>query len=347
MSLIQILLYPIAIIWSLVLSLRNYFYNLGIIPSYTSKFPIICVGNIVLGGSGKSPTVMLIVQELLNRGYTPILLTRGYGGKISSFHQVTEQDTSILIGDEALMMYHKFPTTPFFIAPKRVFAVRKIEQLYANEINPIIVLDDGYQHRALNRDCNLLLVDVCTHGVEGGLIDSQIFPSGTLRESFQSGIDRASAIILISREAFNDQVLLSIKNQWKKYSKPVFILSLESGNFVDIVLGREVSASHFENKKVFIFSSIAKPDQFLLMLKKKINNIVGYKYYRDHFSYDQKDIEFLISQDSDYLITTEKDAAKIKELTNIKNKFYALRLQPRVVGDTLDNMIVEIENFLK
>lgn len=151
------ILYPFSLLYGVASSVKNHLYDTGVLSQYTTSIPVICVGNITVGGSGKSPVVQMIVSKLLSQGKRPVILSRGYGGSERGPIEVKEEHLASAVGDEPLMHKKHFrQTVSVVVARKRAHGAQFIEE---KSLGDIIVLDDGYQHRALNRAVNILLID--------------------------------------------------------------------------------------------------------------------------------------------------------------------------------------------
>lgn len=176
--------------------LRNALYDRGVLKSYESNLPVVCVGNLTVGGNGKTPLVAWLVERAIAHGRRPVVLSRGYGGSQPGPHVVDAKvDRFEDVGDEPLMLA-KRGVGPVVIARDRVAGAKFIEQ---RGLGDFIVLDDGMQHRALARRINL----VCVAAGDGSQVDEflkgELLPAGLFRERVESGLKRASAIVWQSR----------------------------------------------------------------------------------------------------------------------------------------------------
>jgi tetraacyldisaccharide 4'-kinase len=176
--------------------LRNALYDRGVLKSYESSLPVVCVGNLTVGGNGKTPLVGWIVERALAKGRKPVILSRGYGGGNSGPHLVDAKlDRFQDVGDEPLMLARR-AVCPVVIARDRVAGAKFIEQ---RGLGDLIVLDDGMQHRALARRINLVCVAAGNVSQVEDLLSGELLPAGLLRERLETGLKRASALIWQSR----------------------------------------------------------------------------------------------------------------------------------------------------
>jgi len=169
------LLIPFSIIYCLVVFIRKTMYRLGVFKSWRAPVPVIIVGNLSVGGNGKTPVVVYLVEQLLAKGYRVGVVSRGYGGKSSSYPVIVTKETSAsIVGDEPVLVYQR-TGVPFAVAPKRSDAVKA---LLANHPIDIIITDDGLQHYSLERDIEIVVVDG-----KRGFGNGWYLPAGPMRES--------------------------------------------------------------------------------------------------------------------------------------------------------------------
>ena len=301
--LLKILLSPFALVFWLISKIRNKCYDYGIIKSTEFDVPIISVGNLAVGGSGKTPMVEFLIRELQS-SYKITVLSRGYGRKSVGFKWVESSDHYLESGDEPLQVKLKFPHVSVAVCAKRVDGV--IQILTDKPDTNLIILDDGFQHRAIKPKLQLVL-----SAYHNPFFKDFIMPIGQLRES-KSGLNRADALIITKtpETALN----LSIPT---KYSLPLFYTGIKH----EIVF---INNTEFEIEKsnIFGFSALANNNQFIELLKKSYN-LKGFLGYRDHYSYAQKDInEIEKNANGAALICTEKDWIKVKDLDIKSNIAY-------------------------
>lgn len=242
--------------------------------------PVICVGNLVAGGAGKTPVALGIAAMLRELGYRPFFLSRGYGGKLSGPLRVEPAHTSAEVGDESLLLAACAPT---IIARDRVAGARLAETQGAD----IIVMDDGFQNRALHKDLSLLVVDG-----EYRFGNERLLPAGPLREPMTEGIVRADAIIVIGGEMQAD--------------KPVFRAHLVPAP----------EARQLAGEKVLAFAGIGRPEKFQATLQALGCDIQGFVPFPDHHRFRPRKLEALANAAKEKearLVTTAKDAVRLDE----------------------------------
>ena len=276
---------PFSKIWEFVTKFR-------LINGLWEKMPIpvICIGNITVGGSGKTPVTMALQLLLKDMGIRACVVSRGYGGKNKYPHYVTKNDTFCKVGDE-----------PIILSKKGVVIVSKVKKdgivkAFKDGFD-LVLLDDGYQNSNIFKDLSLVVVDS-----EILFGNEFIFPLGPLREPIKSGLSRADAIVLVGNNyKINGN---KIENLRTKYKTPV----------LEGCINKKKIPKQNKNKKVLAFCGIAFPDKFFKTLKDMGYEVVKTKVFPDHYPYTLKDIIKLKSYAKNYelkLITTEKDLVRI------------------------------------
>ncbi|MCB0339563.1 MAG: tetraacyldisaccharide 4'-kinase, partial [Bdellovibrionales bacterium] len=176
------------------MDIRNWLFDNKVFSIYKSNLPVICVGNLSAGGNGKTPLVRMIVSELQKIGMQPVVVSRGYGGKIKGPYKVSVSDTPIDVGDEALI--YAGDGVPTVIGRSRVAAVKFVE---SNKVGNVVVLDDGFQHRWLARDLNIVTVNCATDSDVEAFLVGHLLPLGRFRENRDRALSRADMIVFARR----------------------------------------------------------------------------------------------------------------------------------------------------
>ena len=305
-------------------ALKNYLYKKNVLKTSDLGAYIISVGNLTTGGTGKTPLTAEIANYLISKGDKVCIVSRGYKGKLNN-----KTPNIISDGNEVFYNAQMAGDEPYWLAKNCKGAVvvtcasRKQGILTAKEkfnCNKFI-LDDGFQHQNVKRNLNLLIIDW-----EKKFGNELILPAGPLREPITE-IYRADKIIVVNKKA-NQRGLKGYKKVLEKsLNKPVFICNMKLEHPYDIQ-----NNELYNYERVLAFCAIGQPEQFFNLLSA---NVVAQKVYEDHHRYTEKDIENLIEyakkHNATALITTEKDAVKIKNLDNAKNiKIYAAKLVPDI-----------------
>jgi len=284
-------------------TLRNLFYDIGVFQSTSFEIPILSVGNLAVGGSGKTPLVEFLIRELKNE-YHIAILSRGYGRKTSGFVWVEANLSPEKTGDEPLQIKIKYNDVAVAVCEDRVVGVQRI--LAENPKINLIILDDAFQHRAIKPSLQLLL---STYSNPFYL--DLLLPAGRLRERI-SGAKRADAIIFT--KCSDHYMPLTWESKTIFYSKIVYQNPIIDGH-------------------IYGFSGLADNSTFKNHLAKTYN-LAGFKAYSDHFSFKQQDLDDLISlAGSATLVCTEKDWIKINHL-NGKGKVKHIAIFHTVEGDS-------------
>ena len=296
--LLQYLLAPATLIWTGLLKLELLF----VIPK-KSPVPVICIGNITIGGNGKTPTAMKVRSLLKDQGYNPHILSRGYKSKLKGPHLVNPMVDSIIdVGDEPLMMSLYGPT---WIARNRYEGIKSAVSYGAD----VIVLDDGFQNHTIVKDFSILVIETSVAFGNGSLI-----PAGPLREPILSGLKKANLLITIGE----------IKEQ-NDFQKEFSYLELPL--CIQGKLKPRDDNLNLNNKLVLAFSGIGHPRKFRSTLEHLGANILCFKVFSNHKPFQRMALKKLINdakENKALLVTTEKDFVKIPK--DLQFNFHALKV---------------------
>ena len=309
--------------------LRLHAYTKGWLKTYRPNTPVISVGNLTVGGTGKTPVVDLLSRELQSRKIKPAIVSRGYGRKNTDtqkrlrFCEKKYADPD-LFGDEPFMLAMRNPEVPVYVDSSRIAAADKAEK----HDNPdVLVLDDAYQHLAIHRDLNLLLIDA-----EHGLENRNLIPYGNLREPASQWI-RADAIIVTKANISSADAVSEILKKELKVTCPVFNFNFEAQGLYRLDGEDRQQIQHLAGKNLVTVSGIAQPDGFRKMLENLGGNLIGSLEFADHHDYSINDVhKILKKQDElkpDYIVTTEKDAVKLRQFSELSNSIWILEIEVR------------------
>ena len=307
-------------------SLRNRLYNRGWLKAETCGLPVLSVGNVTVGGSGKSPFASFLAMGLLARGYHPVILSRGYGGRTRGPHLVDARDSARDVGDEPLMHFRNFGgDVPVVVARRRAAGARFIA---SRKIGDVIVLDDGFQHRRLRRDLDIVLVDLSAPDAAEAFRRNLLLPAGPLRENAAAAFQRAGCVIWVERKfAMNDEVLPAAEELPFTVPCPVFRCFFSPRDLVDIHSERRAPITEVIGRKVSVVTAIAYPERFVMMVRDLGVEIVENRAFDDHHPITVKEWEAIRMKSPKPILMTAKDAAKIAPLVKSPGCAFSLELQ--------------------
>ena len=293
-SLLSYLLGPISLVFTKFANKRKIKQQFN---QYKSKIPITVVGNISVGGTGKTPVVRILAQQYLAQGRKPTIISRGYGAKADNYpFEVTSSTLANQCGDEPAMLFDALQAkVPIVIAPQRVEAVKYIEKNFPD--TDIIISDDGLQHYKLARDKEIVVVDASR------MFGNKLcLPAGPLREPIER-LKKVDQIIVIGNCSDKDkQLLANYKNV--TYAKVV------ATEFVNLLTAEKVSKTNFCNQSVIAIAGIGNPTKFFETLENNTITLIARKVFKDHHKFTQSDFEDV--DNTKTVVMTYKDAIKCK-----------------------------------
>jgi tetraacyldisaccharide 4'-kinase len=315
MKYMRLLLFPFSLVYGLAVVTRNWLYNIGMMESRAFDLPVISVGNLEIGGAGKSPMAEYLIR-LLKSEHKVATLSRGYGRSTKGFLIADKKSGVTQIGDEPAQFKNKFPDVTVAVCEKRVVGIEQLK--FAHNV---IILDDAYQHRAVKSGLSILLFDY------NNVKHSQfLLPAGNLREPF-SGRWRAD-IIMISKCQQDLDTTAQEKIANKINPLPYQQLYFTAISYLPLqdFFGHTASAEVDSNTIVFLLTGIANSAPLVQHLKKQTLNIIHHNY-PDHHSFSLKNITKLADDfnackaQKKLIITTEKDAQRlqVQELNTLIN----------------------------
>ncbi len=307
-SFISKILAPLSAIYGFLTQLRIKLHR-----SPKADIPVICVGNITAGGTGKTPVSLSLARMLINDVYHPFFVTRGYGGKVKNVMVNNKKHTAREVGDEPLLLS---ALAPVVVNPNRYDGAK----LAVKEGADLIIMDDGFQNPSLYKDLSFLVFDG-NYGIGNG----KIIPSGPLRETFENGIRRADALIIIGKDK---------QGLAKRTKLPVFFAHLET---TQTAVGKN---------DVVAFAGIGHPQKFYHSLKEQGFNVLKTYDFPDHHFYSKKELEKIIIQAQKLnadVYTTSKDFVKIP--SSLQNSVKVLEIS--VVWNKPEELLGFIKSGIK
>ena len=307
------LLYPFSLIFSYLTNRRRRKYLKNNIKSYRSEVPIIVVGNLTIGGTGKTPLVKHIANELIKRGYKPGIVSRGYGGNFKETLKVNEDTPVKETGDEAQILAKL--NIPFYIDKNRVRAVKTLTN---NHNCDVIISDDGLQHYPLARDIEIAVIDG-----KRRFGNNLTFPAGPLRES-KNRLKTVDFVVNNSGPTDEDEYLMSIT----------------PSNFIHLKSGKSYSIDNWPmHKQVHAVAGLGNPGRFFDLLEKLGFDIIRHPF-PDHHNFLSSDIFYL---DHLPIVMTEKDASKCKDFDN--NKIWYLTIDADVSNKFIEKLDKKLQSI--
>ncbi len=308
---LKILLYPFYLIYLFLINARNFLYDAGIFKAKKANKKVISVGNLTVGGTGKTPFTVYLSEKLLDEfALKPCVLTRGYKRKSDSRYLVVEQNMSFVeCGDEPLLIKNRLKDRGCVLVGKNRY---KSSVLFGEKCGcDVFVLDDGYQHRKLHRDLNICLVD-CTNPFGNG----KLVPFGILREPVKE-LKRAHIIVLTRAKYASNITLLRKTVESLNKMALVFEANLEISHFFVPATGKIVALEDIHGKTAIAFSAIGNPLSFKADLVTAGIDVKRAFSFRDHALPSPEKLEKIRSvaneENADFVVTTEKDWVKLKE----------------------------------
>jgi tetraacyldisaccharide 4'-kinase len=324
---IRILLFPLSLIYALIVKVRNWFFDKRILPSASFNLPVICVGNLAVGGTGKSPMVEWMVAGLKDR-FAIAILSRGYKRKTRGYALADETSSALDIGDEPMQFHRKFPDVAVAVGEERMVAIPQL--LHDRPGTQAIILDDAFQHRAVKAGLNILLTDCSNLFTRDWWI-----PSGDLRDA-PSSYRRANIIVVTKcREDLTDDERNEIAVEIRPLShQRIFYTAIRYDHPYHITRG---TPAVIDNRvEVLLVTGIANPAP----LKRWLNDRSRTYYelaYSDHHIYSIDDLKAIfrrfdsITATHKLILTTEKDAVRLTKFRQELERwpFYVLPIKPR------------------
>ena len=340
----RILLLPVALIYWLIVFIRNWMYDKKILSAASFGLPVICIGNLSVGGTGKSPMVEYLLEHLKDQ-FKVATLSRGYKRKTSGYALADENSTALEIGDEPMQFHLKFPGIPVAVGEERVEAIPQL--LHDRTDTQVIILDDAFQHRAIKAGLNILLTDY------NNLFTRDFYlPTGDLRD-LKSGYKRADIIVVTKCKP---DLSIEDKNKIIAEIKPyphqqIFFTAIQYGNPYHIF---SKNITELKGKDVLLVSGIANPGSLKKFLEAQ-SNYYETRLYPDHqiFTIDdwhdmKKRFERIDSKNK-MILSTEKDAVRLMKF-NIEiasMPFYIIPVQHRFLFEESNLFNGKIINFIR
>jgi len=302
---LRLLLLPFSLIYGIAITLRKKLYDWGLMPSVKFELPVICVGNLAVGGSGKTPTTEYLVRLLAD--YKIAILSRGYGRKTKGFILADGDATAESIGDEPLQYYQKFEGVTVAVCEDRIKGIEKLK-----ENHDLIILDDAFQHRGVKAGLNILLFEFRKLGTLQFLL-----PAGNLRDVFSSR--KRADVLLVTKSPvplLHVAQQASVNELQPNNTQKVLHSYLKYGDLKHLYLPESRSLASIKDFEIYLLTGIANPDPLIEELE-KYTKTIKHEKFPDHYAFKTADIKkFKAAFESDnekekIIITTEKDSKRL------------------------------------
>jgi tetraacyldisaccharide 4'-kinase len=341
-TIIKIIASAISLPYRLIITFRNRLYDKKIFTVVKLPCPVISVGNIAVGGTGKTPCVIMLARMLQSHGFKPAILSRGYGGSSTKSVNIVADGKNILLdsktaGDEPFLMAQSLRSIPIIVGPQRIKTGKTaINRFGAN----VLICDDAMQHRQIFRDINLVLLDG-----QDPLGNGHVLPRGKLREPI-AGLKRASAFLLTRTNETP-----KTDNINKKLSQtgniPIFTSIHKLKDVIKGDYSDKWPIAGLKGKKVCAFCGIAKPDSFKKSLLAAECHILSLDTFPDHHNYSRAELEIIKSKfynnKADLIITTQKDGMRLQNFAEFLSIIYMMRIEMKITPsqESFDNFILD------
>ena len=339
------LLLPFSLIYGLIVIIRNWLFNLNLLRSSTFNLPVICIGNLAVGGTGKSPMVEFLIGKLKDL-FPLAVLSRGYKRKTIGYALATPQSTALEIGDEPMQFVNKFPSVTIAVGEERVVAIPQL--LHDKPETRVILLDDAFQHRWVKAGFNILLTDY------NNLYTRDWFlPTGDLRD--QPGSARRANIIVVTK--CPPDLSLAEKSHLTREIKPapgqqIFFTAISYGRPYQVITREHwIPAKETE---VLLVTGIANPGQLKKYLEEQFNGFDELAY-NDHHIFSIDDLKYILKKfnqiqaPAKILLTTEKDAVRLQKFSHELRDvpFYVMPIEPVFLFHEENQFTALITSFIQ
>ena len=323
---VRMLLLPFSLIYGLIIYIRNWLFDQNILRSSSFNLPLICIGNLAAGGTGKSPMVEFLIGKLKTE-FRIAVLSRGYKRKTRGYTLATERSTALEIGDEPMQFYNKFPDVTVAVGEERVVAIPQL--LHDKPDTRVIILDDAFQHRSVRAGYNILLTDYSNLYTRDWFL-----PTGDLRDQQKSA--RRADIIVVTK--CPPDISLAEKNQLIREIHPaahqrLFFSAIQYGKPYQVITRQPWKPE--KGTEVLLVTGIANPGSLKKHLEELFN---GYEElaFSDHHIFTIDDLKWIIKKFNQLtspgkiLLTTEKDAVRLQKFSQQLRElpFYVMPIQP-------------------
>ncbi|MEJ2112611.1 MAG: tetraacyldisaccharide 4'-kinase [Flavobacteriaceae bacterium] len=333
MKLLRNISFPFVPVYYLVTWTRNKMYDLGIKTSKSYTIPVVCVGNLSVGGTGKTPMIEYLIR-LLKDKHKVATLSRGYKRKTSGFQMANKDSWAESIGDEPFQFYNKFKNEIIVaVDSNRQNGIEKIQSF--DDSVSVILLDDAFQHRKVKAGLNILLTTS-----DFLYVDDFLLPTGNLREP-KSGARRADIIVVTKcpKTLSNEEKINIVKKLKPNSNQKVFFSSIQYSNFI---VNKNKKINLHDVNDFTLVTGIANANPLVSFLKSE-NRKFEHLSFKDHHEFSERDISQFSNEE--LILTTEKDFMRLQNNVVLNEKLFYLPIEVKIYNSTEFNNLVH--NFVK
>lgn len=305
---------------------RNYLYDHEILKVYRSKIPVVSVGNLTLGGTGKTPILIELLSWALRLGLRPAVISRGYKGTFKNFAKIPRDPDPEVYGDEPSMISKKFPNVPIYVGGDRVALLNEV--IKKENVN-IVFADDAFQHRRMHRVIDIVIID-CTEKID----NYRVVPTGRGRE-FQAGLKRADFIILnkvnLASPSDKNNIINFIEEVCGDKDIPIIESEYYISQYISLDEQRQFQPTEYE--KVLLVSGVGNPHSVSGLVNKSLS-VGRHLAYDDHHKFTLEDVNHILKifkgANFKKIIITEKDAIKLQKFEELHEFVWVAHLTPKM-----------------
>jgi tetraacyldisaccharide 4'-kinase len=312
------LLSPLSFLWDFIHRLRRFFYYYGLFPQNDFQVPIISIGNLTFGGTGKTPFTLWLGSWLLENQKRVMVLTRGYKGKLENSSGIIRAGRRLGFnpneyGDEASLLARRLKNATIVVGKNRS---ANLDFFFESEKPDVVLLDDGHQHLKLGRDLNIVLFD-STMPFES----YKVAPSGYMRENFQA-LQDTSVVVFTRADQVDEEKIERLKEKINPYMSKdaIFVrMKYQASGLYDLGYRKKFDLSDLKDKKVIAVAGIASPGSFYKILEENGAELVEKISYPDHHYFKPTEMEDILAKAAHHeaiVVTTEKDMVKMRRIVD-------------------------------
>lgn len=330
---------PLGFLYEKAAGLKNLLYDNQVFTSVKIPIPVVSLGNLTMGGTGKTPLAHFCLQYFREKKLKVAVVSRNYRAEVTGMARVdlTRNDAASYFGDEPVLLAEKNPDVAFYVGPQKF---KSAEWAYQDSKPDLILVDDGFQHRQLSRALDLVILDATESFPNYACV-----PAGRAREPWSS-LERADAILISKRNLASAENVRELLERTKPFAKPIVTFDFVIGKWARVCSTQPASsiggdrssgeAVGTENprEKILAVSGIARPEVFEQTLREQSADVIAHERFKDHHEYSAADVERILARARSLanptIVTTEKDAVKLRSLWPNDVPLWVVPLEVRI-----------------